>query len=187
MVYILLGTGFEEMEAICPCDILRRGGVEVKFAGVTGKSVTGANGITVEADCLVSDIKLVTVGPDKVDMIVVPGGMGGVESIAASQEALDLISAAYSKGVEVAAICAGPRVLGGLGILEGREAVCYPGMEDQIKGAKMTQRASVIRSDNVTTGRGPGASMDFGLALLETMGGRTASKAVAGEMHYGVK
>lgn len=184
MVYILLGTGFEEMEALCTCDILRRGCVEVKLAGVTGKTVTGSNGISVEADCLLSDIKL----DGSTAMIVIPGGLGGVESIEASPEALDLLKRANDKGVELAAICAGPRILGSLGILDGHEATCYPGMESEVKGGIMTQRSTVIRSEpNITTGRGPGASMDFGLALLELMGGKTAAREVAREMHYDVR
>ena len=73
MVYIILGTGFEDMEAICPCDILRRGGVEVQFAGIGGKLITGGNGVTVQADCTVEEIDF-----DKLEMIVLPGGMGGV-------------------------------------------------------------------------------------------------------------
>ena len=179
MVYILLGTGFEEAEAVAPCDILRRGGLEVKLAGVLGKNVEGANGITVCADCLVSDIDL-----DNAEMVVVPGGMGGVETIEASEETLSVVKGAYDKGIKVAAICAGPRVLAKTGVIAGKNAVCYPGLEDQIIGGIMSQKTSTVTDGNITTGRGPGAAFDFGFALLEVLKGEEAAKAVAAEMHY---
>ena len=180
MVYILLGTGFEEIEAVAPCDILRRGGVDVATAGIGGRDVTGAHGVTVRADITVEEIDIADA-----EMIVVPGGLGGVESIEASPEALRAIVSVNAKDGEVAAICAGPRVLAGLGILAGRSAVCYPGMEDQMTGAKMTQRSSTVRDGNVTTGRGPGAAIDFGLRLLEVLRGRDAAEQVRKDMHYG--
>lgn len=179
MVYILLGTGFEEAEAIAPCDVLRRGGVETVYAGVEGLRVTGAHNIDVMADCLLKDIDL-----DKAEMIVVPGGGGGVECIEGSAEAMGIIKAAYDRGIEVAAICAGPRALAKLGIMEGRHGVCYPGMEDQITGAIMSQETSTVRDGKVTTGRGPGAAFDFGLAILEVLRGREAADSVAGELFY---
>ena len=180
MVYILLGTGFEEIEAVAPFDILRRGGVDVQYAGIGGKEIEGAHGVRIAADIAVEEITVADA-----EMIVVPGGLGGVESIEASPEALRAIVSVNAKGAEVAAICAGPRVLAGLGILAGKNAVCYPGMEDQMTGAKMTQRSSTVRDDNVTTGRGPGAAIDFGLRLLEVLRGKDAAEQVRKEMHYG--
>ena len=171
MVYILLGTGFEEVEAIAPCDILRRGGVEVKYAGVEGLKVTSAHNIDVMADCLLDDINL-----DDAEMIMVPGGGGGVECIEASEKAMGIIKAAYDKGIEISAICAGPRALSKVGIMEGRKGVCYPGMEDQIIGGIMSQETSTVRDGKVTTGRGPGAALDFGLAVLEVLRGKEAAE-----------
>ena len=110
MIYIVLGTGFEPMEAIVPCDILRRGGVDVKFAGIGGRNVIGGHGITVTADCTVEEID-----EDALEMIVLPGGLGGVESILGCRAALEIVQRAWDCGKYVAAICAGPTVLAKLG------------------------------------------------------------------------
>ena len=179
MVYILLGEGFEEIEAVAPFDILKRGGVDTKFAGVKGIEVMGAHGVAYKAHCLVSDVDLADA-----EMVVVPGGMGGVECIEASAEAMALVKKAYDMGIEVAAICAGPRVLSKLGILKGKRAVCYPGMEDQMDAGEMTQESPAIRDDKLTTGRGPGAALDFGYALLQVLRGKDVADKVAGDMHY---
>ena len=106
MVYIILGTGFEEVEAIAPCDILRRSGVEVAFAGIGGQLVTGSHGIAVKADVTVEDIDR-----EKLDMIVLPGGLGGVSSMEKSAAARDVIRWAWDNGKLVAAICAAPTLL----------------------------------------------------------------------------
>ena len=118
MVYILLGTGFEEVEAIAPCDILRRGGVEVAFAGIGGQLVAGSHGIAVKADVTVEDIDR-----EKLDMIVLPGGLGGVSSMEKSAAARDVIRWAWDNGKLVAAICAAPTLLSKLGIT-GASAAC---------------------------------------------------------------
>ena len=110
MVYIILGKGFEPVEAITPCDILRRGGVDVKLAGIGGKTVEAAHGVTVAADCTVEEID-----QNALEMIVLPGGIGGVESILGCQAALDAVKRAWDGGKYVAAICAGPTVLAKLG------------------------------------------------------------------------
>ena len=101
MVYIILGKGFEPVEAITPCDILRRGGVDVKLAGIGGKTVEAAHGVTVAADCTVEEID-----QNALEMIVLPGGLGGVESILGCQAALDAVKRAWDGGKYVAAICA---------------------------------------------------------------------------------
>lgn len=178
MVYIILGTGFEEMEAVCPCDILRRGGVEVQYAGIGGKLITGGNGITVQADCTVEELD-----PEAMDMIVLPGGMGGVRSILGSETAMDDIRSAYENGKFVAAICAAPSILAQLGITDGKRAVVYPGMEPQM-GSAMMQDANAVRDGKVLTGRAPGAAMEFGLLLLETLkDAETAAKVRSGMVY----
>ena len=106
MVYIILGKGFEPMEAIAPCDILRRGGAEVRFAGIGGTLIEGGHGISVQADCTVEQMKLADT-----DMVLLPGGLGGVHSILASETAMNFIRLAYEKNCLIAAICAAhPRV-----------------------------------------------------------------------------
>lgn len=160
MVYILLGRGFEEIEAIAPLDILRRGGVDAVFAGVGGKTVEGAHGISVNCDIAVEEIM-----PENIDMLVVPGGLGGVESIMACQNAMELIKNAGEKGIALAAICAGPTVLHSLGFLNGVKAVCYPGMEEEMPGGEFGD-SPACADGKIITGRGPGAALEFGFELL---------------------
>lgn len=179
MVYIILGEGFEEIEALAPCDLLRRGGVQVALAGIGDYEITGGRGISVIADCLLEDIDL-----GNTDMIVVPGGLGGVETIEGTPLALNVIKSACDMGKLVCAICAGPRVLAKAGVLEGKRAVCYPGMENEMTGGVMTQEASVIRDGNIITARGAGAGIDFGLALLEALNGKDAADKVKNSIYY---
>ena len=175
MVYIILGTGFEEMEAICPCDILRRGGVEAKLAGIGGTQITGGNGITVQADCTVEEMDL-----EQMELIMLPGGMGGVYSILGSETAMEAVRYAHEQGRLVSAICAAPIILAQLGITEGKQAVVYPGLEEKMGSARM-QDANAVRDGRVLTGRAPGAAVDFGLLLLETLkDAETAARVRAG-------
>ena len=179
MVYIILGNGFEEIEAVAPYDVLKRGGVDVRYAGIGGKKVSGSHGIVINCETTVEDM-----GASAAELVVVPGGLGGVESILASEKALAGVKAAYDAGRKVAAICAGPLVLAKLGILEGVKAVCYPGMEEQMTGGAMTQESSTQVDGNIITGRGPGAAIDFGLRLLEELRGPETAREVASAMHY---
>jgi 4-methyl-5(b-hydroxyethyl)-thiazole monophosphate biosynthesis len=179
MVYVLLGAGFEELEAVAPCDILCRGGVQTAFAGVGGREITGAHGIRISADCLATEINL-----DGAEMIVIPGGLGGVTAIENDPETLKMIREAFDRTIELAAICAGPRVLAGLGILNGKRAVCYPGMERQMDGGIMERNISVMRDVRLTTGRGPGAAAAFGLKLLEVLRGKEISEKIAQDICY---
>ena len=132
MYYILLAEGFEEIEALTQTDVLRRAGIEVKNVGVTGEFVTGSHGITVKADVTIDEAaKTVPEG------IILPGGIPGTPNIAKSEKAVELIKAVSEKGGLVAAICAAPSVLGELGLLEGKKAICYPGFEDKLKGESL--------------------------------------------------
>ena len=178
MVYILLGTGFEETEALAPCDILRRGGVEVMLVGVSGSTVTGGHNIKVMANCGLGDIDW-----SNLEMIVVPGGLGGVESLEASKEVGDVLKKANKMGAWVAAICAGPRVLTGLKIADGKNIVCYPGMEDQMKGAAVVKGKTCV-DGNVITGQAAGSAIDFGLCLLEKLRGAQCAMEVKRNIHY---
>ena len=181
MVYIILGTGFEEVEAIAPCDILRRGGIETHFAGIGGRLITGGNGITVQADCTVEEMNLA-----ETDMIVLPGGMGGVHSILGSETAMNAISQLYQAGKFIAAICAAPTVLADMGLLEGKNAVCYPGMEDLLVAGKAVPHmdCSVVRDGRFITGRAPGSAFDFALTLTEILAGQETADRLRGDMHY---
>lgn len=180
MVYIILGDGFEEMEAIAPGDILRRGGVEVKYVGVGGISLRGGHGIDISANTLISRIGGLT--PD--DVIVIPGGLGGVESIENSPRTMQALEAARQLGVRFAAICAGPRVLSKLGILVGKHITCYPGCESDMQGAIVHLDERVVQDGDLITGRAPGSSIDFGLKLLESIKGAETAAKVRAEMYY---
>lgn len=174
MVYVLLGTGFEEMEAIAPIDLLRRSGIEVKTVGVTGKTVYGSHGIGVEADILPEDMEL-----DAMEMIVLPGGLGGVASARASKPALDALRYGWDQGRFVAAICAGPTVLADLGITDGRNATCYPGCEGQMGSANMQPGAAAIRDGKLITGTSAGCAIPFALELIRALRGEEKAQAIA--------
>ena len=174
MVYMLLGTGFEETEAIAPLDLLRRAGVEVATVGVTGKTVYGSHNIGIEADILLGEMDLTNL-----DMIILPGGLGGVASARASREALDALKFAWDNGKFVAAICAGPTVLADLGITDGRNATCYPGCEDGMGSAIMAEHAAVVRDGKLITGTSAGCAIPFGLKLIEALKGTEEAERIA--------
>ncbi len=173
MVYMLLGTGFEETEAIAPLDLLRRAGVQAATVGINGKVVYGSHKIGVEADMEISEMDLTNL-----DMIVLPGGLGGVASIKASQPALEAVRFAWENGKYVAAICAGPTILAQLGITDGKNATCYPGCESQMGSANMVQAAAVT-DGKVITGTSAGCAVPFGLALIAALKGQEAADAIA--------
>ena len=177
MVYMLLGTGFEETEAIAPLDLLRRAGVEVATVGVTGKIVYGSHNIGIVADVLPDEMNL-----DAMEMIVLPGGLGGVASARASKEALAALRYAWDNGKYVAAICAGPTVLADLGITDGRNATCFPGCEGQMGNAVMAENAAAVRDDRLITGTSAGCAIPFGLALIEAIKGKEEADRIAAQI-----
>lgn len=176
MVYVILGNGFEEIEALTPVDVLRRCGVEVCTAGVGGLRIEGSHGITVTADCMVDEIDQA-----ELDMIVLPGGLGGVNAISASAPAMEAIRQAYEDGKYVAAICAGPTVLASLGITDGKHATSYPGAREKLSRA-IYEESPVVTDGKLITSRGPGTSMAFGLELARILCG----EAVADEVAHGM-
>lgn len=173
MVYMLLGTGFEETEAIAPLDLMRRAGIQVMTVGVNGKTVYGGHGIGIEADILLGEMDLTDM-----DMIVLPGGLGGVASVRASAAAIDALRFAWENDKFVAAICAGPTVLADLGITDGKNATCYPGCEDGMGSANMIPDAPCVRDGKLITGTSAGCAIAFGLALVAALKGQDAADAV---------
>ena len=174
MVYMLLGTGFEETEAIAPLDLLRRANVTVQTVGLNGKIVYGSHGIGIETDIEIGQLDLTAL-----EMIVIPGGLGGVASIRACQEAMDALKFAADNGKFVGAICAGPTVLADLHITDGKKATCYPGCEDGMGNAVMVEGAAAIRDGNIITGTSAGTAIPFGLALVEALKGTETAQAIA--------
>ena len=173
MVYLLLGTGFEETEAIAPLDLLRRAGVEVATVGINGKVVYGGHGIGIEADLELGQMDLTSL-----EMVILPGGLGGVASIKASQAALDAVRFAYENGKYVAAICAGPTILASLGITDGKNATCYPGCESGMGSANVLPGAACVRDGKLITGTSAGCAIPFGLALIAALKGEEKAKEV---------
>ena len=174
MVYVLLGTGFEEMEALAPVDLLRRAGVDVLTVGVNGKTIYGGHQIGVEADITIDEMDLTNL-----EMIVLPGGLGGVASVRASQPALDALKFAWDNGKFVAAICAGPNVLADLHITDGKKATCYPTCAEGMGNANMVADAACVRDGNLITGTSAGCAIPFALALIEALKGSDIANGIA--------
>lgn len=172
MVYILLGTGFEEMEAIAPIDMLRRAGVEIMTVGINGKTITGSHKINVETDITIDQMN-----PSDMEMVIIPGGLGGVASLRACPEALHMLKYGWDNEKYVAAICAGPTVLADLGICDGKKATCYPGQEKNMGAAVMQPDAAVI-DGKLITGTSAGCAIPFALALIKVLKGEEAAAAV---------
>ena len=174
MVYMLLGTGFEETEAIAPLDLLRRAGVQVLTVGVNGKTIYGGHNIGIEADITLSEMDLTNL-----EMIILPGGLGGVASVRASEAAMNALQFAWDNDKFVAAICAGPTVLADLGITSGKKATCYPGCEIGMGNAMMQANAPCVRDGNLITGTSAGCAIPFGLALIAALKGQQVADTVA--------
>lgn len=174
MIYMLLGTGFEETEAIAPLDLLRRADINVATVGINGKTVYGSHGIGIEADMELGEIDLTAM-----EMIILPGGLRGVASIRASEAAMEAVRFAWENGKYTAAICAGPTVLADLGITDGKKATCYPGCEGQMGSAEMVPDAAAVTDGKLITGTSAGCAIPFGLALIAALKGQEAVDAVA--------
>lgn len=161
-VYEFLANGFEDIEALAPVDILRRGGVEVKTVSIMDTlDVESANGITIKADLMFDEIE----NFDDADMLLMPGGMPGAANLNLHEGVRKALTAHNEKGKRLAAICAAPMVLGSVGVLEGKKATCYPGFEKRLKGAEYTAELCTI-DGNITTAKGPAAAFMFGFCLL---------------------
>ncbi len=179
MVLVFLADGFEEVEAVTPVDILRRGGVPVKTCTVTPgiREVRGAHGILFTADLTPEEL------PEDETCILLPGGMPGTLNLKASGVVCDRIRRGKERGVWLTAICAAPTVLSACGVLKGEKATCYPGMEGELDCEETLPRQVVV-SGKVITGRGPGAAADFGFAILAALKGREKAEQVRSAMCY---
>ena len=175
MVYLLLGTGFEEIEAVTPLDLLRRAGISVAAAGIDGETVTGKHGISVKTDLALKDIRL-----EDAEMLVLPGG--NITAIQHSEYGKQLLLSAWKQGKFVAAICAAPTVLASLGITDGKEATCFPGCEPQMAGAHLVSGQAAVRDGKLITGTSAGCAVPFALQLIEALRGAEAAKAVADQI-----
>lgn len=170
MIYLFLANGFEEVEALCPLDLLRRAGLAVTTVGVGGDVIVGAHGIAVQAD--VPDTLF---RDSKPDMIILPGGMPGTKNLDASRTVDTALRAASANGAYLAAICAAPMVLGKRGYLKDKEATCFPGFEEYLEGATLS-KARVVTDGRTVTAAGMGVAMEFGLALVALLQGKDAAE-----------
>lgn len=175
MIYLFLADGFEEIEALATADVIRRSGQMLQLVGVGTMTPTGSHQITVQAEVSEEEIR-VQAG----DMVILPGGMPGSKNLENSQIVRDCVRYCAEKG-RVAAICAAPFVLGHLGILNGRRAICYPGFESELIGAQIAEE-SVCVDGNIITAKGAGVAVDFGLAIVHEICGEAVAKEIHASM-----
>jgi len=176
-ILLFLAPGFEEIEAISIIDVLRRAQLDVTSVSIAGDlSVTGAHGITVEADTLLPDITISEAG-----MIILPGGMPGTKNLNVHEGLKTAIKKFAQDGKPIAAICAAPMILGQLGILDGKSATCYPGNEQFLTGAKI-QKMDIVRDGKIITGNGPGSAIKFALEIVSMLSGDDLAKEIASGM-----
>lgn len=174
MVYILLADGFEEIEALAPCDMLRRAGIETRLVSVTEKlHVKSSHSIGVMADLTISEMNV-----RDIEMLVFPGGMPGAKNLDEHPRTDMLVRRCAEKNIYLAAICAAPMILGKRGVLAGKKAVCFPGFEKYLAGAEIPEGERVVRDGNIVTAIGAGAAVEFGLKLVETIKDKETADAL---------
>ncbi|WP_343209217.1 DJ-1 family glyoxalase III [Anaerolentibacter hominis] len=172
--YLFLADGFEEIEGLTVVDLLRRAGIDITMVSIQGDlKITGSHGIVVQADKLFSEID-----PEDADMLILPGGLPGTNHLAEHEGLVKALKQFYKEGKMLAAICAAPGVLGMNHILEGKRATCFPGHEEKLLGAEYTGEKVTV-DKNVITGRGMGASMEFGLEIVSHFKGKDAADKLA--------
>ena len=178
MVYMFLADGFEEVEAFAPLDILRRANVEVVTLGVTGEYVKGAHNIIVKADATLNDVEL-----EKLDAVILPGGLGGTNNMNGSAEVKTIVQYAADNNKLVCAICAAPSILGKMGLLAGKNATCYPGFEDTFKGGNYIKQ-SVVKCENFITSDGMGSAYKFAFEITRALCGAEVAEKIKEQIQY---
>ncbi|MBO4693152.1 MAG: DJ-1/PfpI family protein [Clostridia bacterium] len=178
MVYVFLAEGFEEIEALSPVDILRRGGIDVKTVGVGSDVIIGAHGIKVVCDVSERDVEL-----SDIEAIILPGGMPGTVNLQKSKTVTDAINFACNNGKIIGAICAAPSIIGNMGLLNGKNAVCFDGFEKYLIGAYVSDKP-VVRDGQIITARGAGVASEFGFSLLSALKCKEVADKLRGDMKY---
>lgn len=180
MIFVLLAPGFEEIEAITPLDILRRANLAVQPIAVTDTPkdmlVTGAHGLSVQCNCHIEEADL-----NCPELLILPGGMTGTINLSKNQKVRDGLISRMNDAQPIGAICAAPIILGELGLLKGKKAICYPGLEDKLIGAHIIQE-DVVRDATLITSRGPATAMAFSLELLKMLTDEPTAGQVAKEL-----
>jgi 4-methyl-5(b-hydroxyethyl)-thiazole monophosphate biosynthesis len=176
-IYLFLAEGFEEIEAIAPIDIFRRANIQVTTISITDKkSVTGAHGITVMADNIFTEQKF-----EDNCFLFLPGGLPGTTNLDNHEGLKSLIQAQAKRGNKMAAICAAPSILGKLGILQNEEAICYPGFENQLLQATLSNN-DIVSSNNIFTAKAAGAALEFALMIVTDLKGKATADAIRSGM-----
>lgn len=172
--FLFLAEGFEEVEALMAVDVMRRAGMDVKTVSINDQeAVTGAHHITVTADLLINDIQGM-----EAEWLILPGGLLGATNLHNCATLSEMLVKQAKQG-KIAAICASPAVvLAPLGLLDGKEATCYPGFEAQCPNARISSDM-VVASDRLITGKGPAAATEFALAIVANSKGEAAARTVA--------
>lgn len=174
MIFIFLADGFEETEAVTPIDMLRRCQKEVITVGVTGKTAVSSHNIPVVCDITIDEMPA-----EEPEMIILPGGKAGVDNLIKSEKLAQIIRGCDEKGIFIGAICAAPSIIGSMGLLKGRRAVCYPGFESFLEGAQVLD-VPAVRDGHFITARGAGASLEFSYELVKALLGEDAAEKLAG-------
>lgn len=173
MIYEFLADGFELVEAMTPVDMLRRAGADIKTVSIkSDKAVKASNGVTVIADITLSDI-----GDLLPDMVILPGGMPGASNLRACDKVCGLVTACAEKEIPIGAICAAPYILGELGLLKNKTATCYPGFEDKLIGAEISEK-NCVRDGNIITAAGMGAALPFSSELVSLLYGKEKAEEI---------
>ncbi len=174
MVYLFLAEGFEEVEALTPLDMLRRAQVPVTTVGIGGEYVRGAHDIVVKADICAADMDF-----NGLTAVILPGGMPGTLNLKKSDDVQRTIAYAMENDLTVAAICAAPSILGHAGYLKGRKATCFPGFEDDLLGADVSDE-SFVWDGNILTAKGAGVALDFAFELVKRLVSEEKSTEIRG-------
>ena len=178
-VYVFTADGFEEIERLTVVDLMRRAGARTQMVSISdGLAVQGSHGIEIKADTFFDDADF-----DKADLLVLPGGMPGTLHLGEHQGLTKLLQDFAAQGKRIAAICAAPSVLGDLGLLEGKHAVCYPGFEDRLTGA-LVEKKEVVTDGSITTSRGLGTAIPFALELISLLFGPEKAEEIKKSVIY---
>ncbi len=184
MIYVHLADGFEEIEAMTIVDLLRRAELETQTVSMNGKKqVLGTHGVPIEADILFEETDY-----ERCEMMVLPGGMPGAANLGDHEGLTKHIRCFAKNDKYIAAICAAPMVFAAQGVLEGKRAVIYPGMEDHLTKAKaLPQADSVVVDGKIVTSKGPATAMPFALKLVELLKGAAAAEELAADLLWNQK
>lgn len=179
MLYMFLADGFEEVEAIAALDVIRRAGLEIKTVGVNSDTVKGSHNIPVICDTTADKISF----DETVAGIILPGGMPGTTNLMNNDIVNKFIDLCYENNKLICAICAAPMILGRKGLLNGKEAVCFPGFEEELKGAVISEKY-ICNSDKIITAKGMGSAIKFGLEIVAELNDKNTADKLMATLQY---